>query len=209
MKDLLKNDFAALKKSLSLLAILVIAFGIYSFWQGTILLLPLIFMLIPVILLGLLFKSDSQDDDGQNMDSCLIKRRTVVLSRYVFIWIIAVIGMLVALLLKLLMKDTLSAVPWYLIAPAMLLLVTILPSIQLPLIYKIGAEKVRSVFFFIYFVLFALFFYFGGNEDLLSDFLAKLTRLNLTVLSVILMGAAILLNAASFALSVSFYEKQE
>ncbi len=209
MKALLYKDFVALKKSLLLLAILVIAVGIYSFWQGTILILPLIFMLMPVILLGLLFSYDAKSGADQDTASDPMKRRTIVLSRYIFVWIISIVGAIFALLLKLIMKDALSDVPWCLIAPAMLLLVTFLSSIQLPLIYKLGIEKVKSVFVFIYFVLFALFFYVGGNEDLLSEFLTKMTQLNLKVISLILFCTAICLNVVSFALSVSYSDKKE
>jgi len=210
MKALLNKDFIALKKSLILLAVLVVTIGIYSFWQGTVVILPLIFMLIPVILLGILFSSDAKSKvEDQRIAAEPIKRRTIVLSRYVFVWIIAVIGTFFALLLKFFMKDALESVPWYLIVPSMLLLITFLSLIQLPLMYKFGVEKVKGVFVFIYFIVFALFFYVGGNENRLSEYLDKATHLNLKTISLILAGVTILLNSVSFALSVTIYEKKE
>jgi ABC-2 type transport system permease protein len=209
MKALLYKDFLVLKKSLLLLALLVVAIGIFSYYQGAILILPLIFMLIPVILLGLLFSYDTKSDADQDMSSDPINRRTIVWSRYVFVWIIAIVGTLFALLLKLIMKDALSDIPWFLIVPAMLLLVTFLSSIQLPLIYKFGAEEVKGIFVFIYFVVFALFFYLGGNEDLFSEFLDNLTHLNLRIVSLVLAGITILLNGVSLVISSAIYERGE
>ena len=139
-----------------------------------------------------------------------VKRRTIVLSRYVFVWIIAVIGTLFTILLKLFLKDgILLEIPWYLIAAAMPLLITIISLIQIPLMYKFGAEKARLIFVALYFIVFAFFSYIGGNIELIARFIDRLILLDLRIIGLAIMGVTFCLNAASFALSKAIYARKE
>ena len=60
MKALIYKDLVALKKTglLSLVILAVVCF--IGIWQEAVLMLPFIFVLVPVILLGILFGSDTQ-----------------------------------------------------------------------------------------------------------------------------------------------------
>lgn len=210
MKALIYKDLIALKKTvLFLLAVLaVVSFG--AFRQRAVLMLPMIFVLIPIILLGILFGSDTQSRSDLYIISGPIKRRSIVLSRYAFVWCIALIGILFTIALKLLAnEEVLAEIPYHLIVTTMLLFTTLIAVIQLPLMYKFGAEQGRLIFLVLYFTIFALFTYIGGQKEFLSELMSNLKNINLSVISLILIGITLLLNGASFALSVTIYAKKE
>ncbi len=113
-------------------------------------------------------------------------------------------------MLQLILKDSaLSEIPRYLLAAAMPLLVTVISAIQLPLMYKFGAEKARLIFVALYFIVFAFFSYVGGNKDLIAGFIDRLISLDLRIIGLVVMGVTVLLNALSFTLSVAIYAKKE
>ncbi|MDI9519614.1 MAG: ABC-2 transporter permease [Bacillota bacterium] len=210
MKALIYKDLVSLKRTvlLSLVILAVVCFNAVQ--QGAVLLLPMIFVLMPVILLGIIFGSDTQSKVDVYIIPGPIKRTTVVLSRYAFIWFMALIGTLFTMLLKALTSGgILAEIPWHFIIATMPLLTTLIAAIQLPLMYKFGAEKGRLVFVVLYFIIFALFSYIGSNKGFISELVNKLENLNLGVVSLLLVGVTLLLNAVSFTLSEAIYSKKE
>ncbi|HHX19374.1 MAG TPA: ABC-2 transporter permease [Clostridiaceae bacterium] len=210
MIALMYKDLVALKKALFLLVIILFLVGFYTMQQGKVMALPLMFMLVPLILIGMLWGSDTKSNVDQYIIPGPIKRRTIVLSRYAFVWIVAVIGAVFAVLLKLFAKDSvLSEIPWYLIAVALLFLTTVVSVIQLPLMYKFGAEKARLIFVALYFIVFAFFSYVGGNKDLIIKLFDRLILFDLRIIGLAILGVTFLLNAVSFTLSAAIYAKKE
>jgi hypothetical protein len=210
MIALIYKDLIALRKALFSLVFIMFIVGFITVRQGNIMTLPLMFILVPLILLGMLWGSDTKSNVDQYIIPGPVTRKTIVLSRYVFVWIVAVIGTLFTILLKLFLKDgILLEIPWYLIAVTMPLLVTAISMIQLPLMYKFGAEKARLIFVVLYFVVFALFSYIGGNKELIAKFMDKLILLDLKIIGLAVMGVTLLLNIVSFALSTTIYTKKE
>jgi len=88
-------------------------------------------------------------------------------------------------------------------------LVTAISMIQLPLMYKFGAEKARLIFVVLYFIVFALFSYIGSNKELIAKFMDKLILLDLKIIGLAILGVTLLLNIVSFALSTAIYTKKE
>ena len=210
MIALIYKDLVTLRKSLFSLIFIMFIVGFLTIRQGNIMVLPLMFILVPLILLGMLWGSDTKSNVDQYIIPGPVTRRTIVLSRYVFVWIVAVIGTLFTILLKLFLRDgILLEIPWYLIAVAMPLLVTAISMIQLPLMYKFGAEKARLIFVVLYFIVFALFSYIGGNKELIAKFMDKLILLDLKIIGLAILGVTLLLNIVSFALSTTIYTKKE
>ncbi|HHT24741.1 MAG TPA: ABC-2 transporter permease [Clostridiaceae bacterium] len=210
MIALIYKDLIALRKALFSLVFIMFIVGFITVRQGNIMTLPLMFILVPLILLGMLWGSDTKSNVDQYIIPGPVTRKTIVLSRYVFVWIVAVIGTLFTILLKLFLKDgILLEIPWYLIAVTMPLLVTAISMIQLPLMYKFGAEKARLIFVVLYFIVFALFSYIGGNKELIAKFMDKLILLDLKIIGLAVMGVTLLLNIVSFALSTTIYTKKE
>lgn len=54
--------------------------GFYTVRQGNVMALPLMFILVPLILLGMLWGSDTQSNVDQYIIPGPVKRRTIVLS---------------------------------------------------------------------------------------------------------------------------------
>ena len=75
MKALIYKDFVALKKSLALLAVLVLAIGLYSIFEGNITIIPMIFILIPLIILGMLFGNDAESNADQYIAAGPVKKK--------------------------------------------------------------------------------------------------------------------------------------
>lgn len=210
MIALMYKDLVALKKALFLLVLVLFLVGFYTVQQGKVMALPLMFILVPLILIGMLWGSDAKSNVDQYIIPGPIKRRTIVLSRYAFVWIVAVIGAVFAVSLKLFAKDSaLSELPWYLIAAAMLFLATVISVIQLPLMYKFGAEKARLIFVALYFIVFAFFSYIGGNKELIASIIDKLISLDSKIIGLAIVGVTLLLNGVSYIFSVAIYAKKE
>lgn len=207
MKALIYKDFVALKKALALLAVLVLAIGLYSIFKGNITIIPMIFILIPLIILGMLFGNDAESNADQYIAAGPVKKEAIALSRYVLVWALAVIGTALAGIIKLL-PDSYN-MPWYILLPAMLFITTIISDIQLPLMYKFGAEKSRIVFFLLYFLVFAIFSYLGSDESFLAKWHTALSDNNLKLAGCILFAATVLFNWLSFAISVKINKNKE
>lgn len=211
MKALIYKDLVALKRSILLMLVVFAVVGYITVREGTVLMLPMLFVLIPLILLGILFGSDAQSRADLYIVPTPVRRSTIVLSRYAFAWLLAILGILLTVLLKLYTpaEGAFASLPWYFIAAAMGLLSTLIAAIQLPLMYRFGAEHGRLVFVLIYFLVFALFTYLGGNKAFMPAITEKLMKFDLNILSLILAGATLLLNAGSFTLSCLIYRSRE
>lgn len=209
MRALLYKDLIALKKTLLLLVLFVFIVTAVFAQQGELRILPLIFILIPVILLGILFGTDAQSKADQYIIPGPLKRSTIVLSRYAFSWIIAVIGIVVSLGLNVFLKETLLGMPWYLLTPALLLVLTIVPAIQIPLMYKLGLERARIAFVIIYFIVFGLFSYAGDSAHGIRIFVEQLQKFDLRLISLGFLAITLILNFASFGVATAFYKNKE
>jgi ABC-2 type transport system permease protein len=210
MKALIYKDLVALKKTglLSLVILAVVCF--IGIRQEAVLMLPFIFVLVPVILLGILFGSDTQSRVDSYIIPGPVKRSTIVLSRYSFVWLLALIGILFTVILKIFTGDgALEKMPWHLIVATMLLLTTFIAAIQIPLMYKFGAEQGRLVFVVLYFIIFALFSYIGGKKEFMLELMSKLGNFNLSIISLTIIAITIVINAISYAISVAIYARKE
>lgn len=210
MNALIYKDLVALKKT-SLLSLVILAVVCFiGIQQRAVLMLPFIFVLIPVILLGILFGSDVQSKVDSYIIPGPVRRNTIVLSRYAFVWLIALIGILFTMLLKIFSGDgSLQAIPWHLIVAAMSLLTTLISAIQIPLMYKFGAEQGRLVFVVLYFMIFALFTYLGGKKEFILQLMNTLQNMNVSIMSLAVIAITLVINAISYAIAVAIYAGKE
>ena len=210
MNALIYKDLVALKKT-SLLSLVILAVVCFiGIQQRAVLMLPFIFVLIPVILLGILFGSDVQSKVDSYIIPGPIRRNTIVLSRYAFVWLIALIGILFTMLLKIFSGDgSLQAIPWHLIVAAMSLLTTLISAIQIPLMYKFGAEQGRLVFVVLYFMIFALFTYLGSKKEFILELMNALQNTNVGIVSLAVIAVTLIINAGSYAITAVIYAGKE
>ncbi len=158
MKALIYKDLVALKKTglLSLVILAVVCF--IGIWQEAVLMLPFIFVLVPVILLWHSLVLIHSPEWIPSIIPGPIKHSTIVLSRYSFVWLMALIGILFTVLLKIFTGDgALEKMPWHLIVATMLLLTTFIAAIQIPQCTS-SSRTSRLVFVVLYFIIFVSFF---------------------------------------------------
>lgn len=209
MRALLYKDFIALKKPFLLLIIVFSFISYYFYKENQIYILPLFFILLPVIILGMLFGSDSQDNTDQYLIPSPLKRSTIVLGRYLIVWLLSVIATILALLISILVDENPIFLPWYLIVPGMFLLASFISAIQLPLIYRFTENNARLIFFVLYFISFAFFSSIASNKEWLLSKLQTGFGFNIVHLSIGLALFAVILNGISYLISSKIYLKKE
>ena len=85
MKALIYKDIVSLKKALAALVGIVLVLSFVFFTRGQVHLLPLFFVLIPIILVGLFFGKDTLSNVDQYIIPSPVRRSTIVLSRYAIV----------------------------------------------------------------------------------------------------------------------------
>lgn len=209
MKALLYKDFISLRKPLALMLAIIGGISFYFNMEGQIYLLPLFFIILPVIILGMLFGTDSHDRLDHYLVPSPIKRSTIVLSRYIIVWLLSLVAVILALTMPWLAPDNPISLPWFLVIPGIFLLTSFISAIQLPLMYKFGENKARLIFVIVYFITFAFFSSIASNKEWLIAKLEDGFSLDKRNLSGILALAAILVNGLSYLLSRAIYQQEE
>lgn len=209
MRALIYKDIVSIKKSLSVLAIIMLIIAVAFIKEGQMQIFPLSFLFIAMILMGLFFGKDAMSNIEQYILPAPIKRSTIVLSRYVEAWAIAGTGTAFALIIQLFDKRGAFDIPWYALLPGTFLLTSLISAIQLPVLYKFGVEKGRFVFTLTYIMFFSGVSYLGNNKELFIKFVEIISNTNTAILGAILALLAIIINAASYGLSVYIYSSKE
>ncbi len=209
MKALLYKDFIALKKALILMLVILAVIAFYFYKEGQVYLLPLFFILVPVIILGMLFGADNQDRLDHYLVPSPVKRSTIVLSRYVVVWFMSTLAVILSLVMPWLTQNNPLALDWFLLVPGIFLMTSFISAVQLPLMYRFGEAKARLIFVGLYFVTFAFFSSIASNKEWLVAQLQAGFHLDSRYLALALAAAAILVNGISYLCSRGIYEKRE
>lgn len=209
MKALLYKDFIALKKALLLMLVFLAVIAFHFYKEGQVYLLPLFFILLPVIILGMLFGADSQDRLDHYLVPSPVKRSTIVLSRYVIVWLMSTLAIILSLVMPWLTQDNPLVLDWFLLVPGIFLMTSFISAVQLPLMYRFGETKARLIFVGLYFVTFAFFSSIASNKEWIVAMLRAGFDLDSRYLALILAVAAILVNGISYLCSRIVYEKRE
>lgn len=210
MKALLYKDFIALKKALFLMLAILAVIAFYFYKEGQVYLLPLFFILLPVIILGMLFGADSQDRLDHYLVPSPVKRSTIVLSRYVIVWLMSTLAVILSLVMPWLTKgNNPLALDWFLLVPGIFLMTSFISAVQLPLMYRFGETKARLIFVGLYFITFAFFSSIASNKEWIVAKLQAGFNLDSRYLALALAAAAILVNGISYLCSRVIYEKRE
>lgn len=209
MKALLYKDFVALKKVLPLKLAILAVIDFYFYKEGQIYLLPFFFIMLPTIILSMLFGADSQDRLDHYLVPSPVKRSMIVLSRYVVVWFMSTLAVILSLVMPWLTQDNPLALDWFLLVPGIFLMTSLISAVQLPLMYRFGEAKARLIFVGLYFVIFAFFSSISSNKEWLVAKLQAGFNLDSRYLALILAAAAILVNGISYLCSRAIYEQRE
>ena len=209
MKALIYKDLISIKNALLLQFVIIIALGIYFYKENQLVLIPLFFILIPIILLGMVFGIDNQYSTDKYLISSGISRKKIVFSRYTIIWFMSLFAMALSFAVGFNKNPLTKEIPLILILSSLFFITSIVGVVELPLMYKFGAEKARLVFVILYFVVFAFFSTISSNKEWLLEYVNKGLTMDKTLLSLIIFAITIIVHTLSVFISIKIFENKE
>ena len=209
MKALIYKDLISIKNALLLQFVIIIGLGIYFYKENQLVLIPLFFILIPIILLGMVFGIDNQYSTDKYLISSGISRKKIVFSRYTIIWFMSIFAMALSFVVGFNKNPLTKEIPLILILSSLFFITSIVGVVELPLMYKFGAEKARLVFVILYFVVFAFFSTISSNKEWLLEYVNKGLTMDKTLLSLIIFTITIIVHTISVFISIKIFENKE
>lgn len=209
MKALIYKDLISIKNALLLQFLIIIGLGIYFYKENQLVLIPLFFILIPIIVLGMVFGIDNQYSTDKYLISSGISRKKIVFSRYTIIWFMSLFAMALSFVLGFNKNPLTKEIPLILILSSLFFITSIVGVVELPLMYKFGAEKARLVFVILYFLVFAFFSTISSNKEWLLEYVNKGLTMDKTLLSLIIFAITIIVHSISVFISIKIFENKE
>ena len=209
MKALIYKDLISIKNALLLQFLIIIGLGIYFYKENQLVLIPLFFILIPIILLGMVFGIDNQYSTDKYLISSGISRKKIVFSRYTIIWFMSLFAIALSFVVGFNKNPLIKEIPLILILSSLFFITSIVGVVELPLMYKFGAEKARLVFVILYFLVFAFFSTISSNKEWLLEYVNKGLTMDKTLLSLIIFTITIIVHALSVFISIKIFENKE
>lgn len=209
MKALIYKDLISIKNALLLQFVIIIGLGIYFYKENQLVLIPLFFILIPIIVLGMVFGIDNQYSTDKYLISSGISRKKIVFSRYTIIWFMSLFAMALSFVVGFNKNPLTKEIPLILILSSLFFITSIVGVVELPLMYKFGAEKARLVFVILYFLVFAFFSTISSNKEWLLEYVNKGLTMDKTLLSLIIFAITIIVHTLSVFISIKIFENKE
>lgn len=209
MKALIYKDLISIKNALLLQFIIIVGLGVYFYKENQLVLIPLFFILIPIILLGMVFGIDNQYSTDKYLISSGISRKKIVFSRYTIIWFMSLFAMALSFLVEFNKNPLTKEIPLILLISSLFFVTSIVGVVELPLMYKFGAEKARLVFVILYFVVFAFFSTISSNKEWILEYVNKGLTMDKTLLSLIIFVITIIVHSISVFISIKIFENKE
>ena len=209
MKALIYKDLISIKNALLLQFIIIVGLGVYFYKENQLVLIPLFFILVPVIILGMVFGIDNQYSTNKYLISSGISRKKIVFSRYTIIWFMSLFAMDLSFVVGFNKNPLTKEIPLILLISSLFFVTSIVGVVELPLMYKFGAEKARLVFVILYFVVFAFFSTISSNKEWLLEYVNKGLTIDKTLLSLIIFAITIIVHSISVFISIKIFENKE
>ena len=209
MKALIYKDLISIKNALLLQFVIIIGLGIYFYKENQLVLIPLFFILIPIIVLGMVFGIDNQYSTDKYLISSGISRKKIVFSRYTIIWFMSLFAIALSFVVGFNKNPLTKEIPLILILSSLFFITSIVGVVELPLMYKFGAEKARLVFVILYFLVFAFFSTISSNKEWLLEYVNKGLTMDKTLLSLVIFAITIIVHTLSVFISIKIFENKE
>lgn len=174
MKAMIYKDLVTLKSTYLVMTAIVVSIIAYATSQNFLIVLPLLFIYVPIILNAASFAMEERDDFPKFVFTTPISRRSYVLSKYILAIVCSVLAFISGLLIYQSESDNLGL---GLIIGVVLFAIPILMSgIQISFILRYGAEKGRIIM-----VAFYLLFFIAVNliKVLLQQSVERIQSLSL------------------------------
>lgn len=209
MKALIYKDLISIKNALLLQFVIIVGLGVYFYKENQLVLIPLFFILIPIILLGMVFGIDNQYSTDKYLISSGISRKKIVFSRYTIIWFMSLFAIALSFVVGFNKNPLTKEIPLILILSSLFFITSIVGVVELPLMYKFGAEKARFIFVILYFIVFAFFSTISSNKEWILEYVNKGLTMDKTLLSLIIFTITIIVHSISVFISIKIFENKE
>lgn len=209
MKALIYKDLISIKNALLLQFVIIVGLGIYFYKENQLVLIPLFFILVPVILLGMVFGIDNQYSTNKYLISSGISRKKIVISRYMIILFMSLFAIGLSFVVGFDKNPLTKEIPMLLILSSLFFITSIVGVVELPLMYKFGAEKARFIFVILYFIVFAFFSTVSSNKEWLLEYINKGLSMDKTILTLLIFVTTIIIHLLSIFSSIKIFENKE
>ena len=209
MKALIYKDLISIKNALLLQFVIIVGLGVYFYKEDQLVLIPLFFILVPVILLGMVFGMDNQYSTNKYLISSGISRKKIVISRYMIILFMSLFAIGLSFVVGFDKNPLTKEIPMLLILSSLFFITSIVGVVELPLMYKFGAEKARLIFVILYFIVFAFFSTVSSNKEWLLEYINKGLSMDKTILTLLIFVTTIIIHLLSIFSSIKIFENKE
>ena len=209
MRALIYKDFLGVKKIFIFLYLLTAVLGIYFIKMDRFSILLMYFVIIPIRLISALFEIDNNYLVDRYLIASGFSRRKIVLSRYVFLWIITLVSLLISLALIFFLKVKIENLGLVLFLSILIVASEFISLIEIPLMYKLGANKTKQLTSISYLLGFAIFILVGKNKENLGRFLLGNLSFSENTLAFAIVIFIILLNLVSLLVSFKIFDNKE
>lgn len=205
MKAVIYKDLMLVLRYMALMFALMTFMSLVSD-TGFLMYIPALFMAMPTMINSVLFFKDPATEPY--FKASPLRAKEIVAGRYMINWAIALLGM-ITFFVYLTAVEAGDIAQYGQILALLPLLFTILPDILLPVSYKVKAAYLQPISLLLYIVIVIGAQSFKEMEQILLGFLESLHTLPPWSLILIPLALAVILNAASYLLSVKVYEQKE
>lgn len=209
MKALIYKDLISIKNALLLQFVIIVGLGVYFYKENQLVLIPLFFILVPVILLGMVFGMDNQYSTNKYLISSGISRKKIVISRYMIILFMSLFAIGLSFVVGFDKNPLTKEIPMLLILSSLFFITSIVGVVELPLMYKFGAEKARFIFVILYFIVFAFFSTISSNKEWLLEYINKGLSMDKTILTLLIFVTTIIIHLLSIFSSIKIFENKD
>lgn len=208
MKALIMKDIITLKKTLLFAIPLCIVISGYGIYQNTVLMIPLLCAMMPLILGSITFGYDAKSKFEQFAFSMPIKKSSYVLSKIFFAFAFGIFGA-VSIFILLIYKWQMPLDKVFAISLLTLVASVLIYAIQLPFVLKFGAEKGRLIMVITYFLIFALSTLLKENAHLFKEITDLLSNTSSYLIFTGIILAAVILIFVAITISIRIMENKE
>lgn len=174
MKAMIYKDLVTLKSTYLVMTAIVVSIIAYATSQNFLIVLPLLFIYVPIILNAASFAMEERADFPKFVFTTPISRRSYVLSKYILAILCSILAFISGLMIYQLESDNLGT--GLIIGVVLFAIPIIMSGIQISFILRYGAEKGRIIM-----VAFYLLFFIAVNliKILLQESVEKIQSLSL------------------------------
>lgn len=209
MKGLLIKDFYMLMKYFRTYLIIIVVMSLITMFSST----GPIFIIYPVIMASMIPVSLLNYDEHAHFDvyaqTLPLSKAKLVSTKYlisIIFQIVSVSIFTIAYAVSLAREGQFDTSSIYLQASYMTFLVSVLPSILLPFVYKFGSEKGRMFYLLFTAIIGGIVIFIVNQEETLADIFKVISGPSSILIT---LGLSMIIYGISWLISVYFYTKRE